>query len=95
VGRGKLKTNPKGRSRIHTVWRLKKTRLLRYVWKHFVVFLQFQKSMIHLWNVVMGNVMNLNRMVMLVWLIQTDEGVQSRLSNEYKSTTLSIPHRDK
>jgi len=36
-------------------------------------------------------VMNLNDMVMLVSVIQTDEGVQSRLSNERNSTAPSLP----
>jgi hypothetical protein len=40
-------------------------------------------------------VMNLNHMVMLVSMVQTDEGVQSRLSYEHKATTLSFPRRDK
>jgi len=40
-------------------------------------------------------VMNLNHIEMLVSLAQTDEGVQSRLSNEHKSTAPSFPRRDK
>jgi hypothetical protein len=32
---------------------------------------------------------------MLVWLVQTDEGVQPRLSNEHKPTAPSFAHRDK
>ena len=40
-------------------------------------------------------VMNLNRMVMLVSVSQTDEGVQSRLPNELKSTAPSLTRSDK
>jgi len=36
-------------------------------------------------------VMNLNHIEMLVSLVQTDEGVQSRLPNEHKSTAPSFP----
>ena len=40
-------------------------------------------------------VMNLNCVVMLVSVIHTDEGVQSRLSKEHKSSAPSLPRRDK
>jgi len=37
--------------------------------------------------------MNLNHMMLLVSVIQIDEGVQSSLPNEQKSTTPSLPLR--
>jgi hypothetical protein len=52
VGRGKSITTLK-EGHIWTIqkdWR--RRRVLGYVWKHFVVFLQSQKSVFQLWNVV-------------------------------------------
>ena len=69
-----------------------------------MAFLQFQKCVSNVkccyekklvMQMSLQTVMNLNCVVMLVSVIHTDEGVQSRLSKEHKSSAPSLPRRDK